>query len=120
MACYILCQVHGVVITANFKEDIIEAVGEGWRNSEIIVVDNPDDYYDDGKPKDFPKDSLGKLFKLKDVIHYFDYEYNRGFGGRECQNVLIYTEKEVFYVHEYDGSTSLVIIPRHPEFYRGD
>ena len=58
-----------------------------------------------------------KKVNLKDVIDFLDYEYDAGFGGQECQDILIYTKEKIYYVHEYDGATCIVNIPRHPKYY---
>jgi len=99
---------------ANFKKDILESVGDELDTAIIIVVD---DIYVSENNEKFPKDMIGKPVLLKDVIDYFDYEYDDGYGGQECHNIYIFTKKEVLYIHEYDGSTYIASVPRNPEDY---
>ena len=43
-----------------------------------------------------------------------DYEYDDGFGGAECHAIYAWTPTRVLFVHEYDGSTTVVSVPRNP------
>ncbi len=47
-----------------------------------------------------------------------DYEWNSGFGGADCHAITAWTESRVIFVHEYDGSTNIVYVPRHPVNHR--
>lgn len=55
-----------------------------------------------------------KLFPWDEVQKLIDYEYNAGFGGAGCHPIYLWTPTRILYIHEYDGSTSLSTIPRHP------
>lgn len=43
-----------------------------------------------------------------------DYEYDNGYGGADCNPFYAWTKSRVFFVHEYDGLTSIVWVPRAP------
>lgn len=43
-----------------------------------------------------------------------DQDYNNGYGGADCFPFWAWTESRVYYVREYDGSTELSSVPRHP------
>lgn len=43
-----------------------------------------------------------------------DYEYHNGYGGADCHKVYAWTEARVLFVHEYDGATTVVWVPRNP------
>lgn len=43
-----------------------------------------------------------------------DQDYNDGYGGADCFPLYAWTKSRVFYVSEYDGSTGLDWLPRHP------
>lgn len=43
-----------------------------------------------------------------------DEEYDAGFGGADCFPMYAWSPSWVFYVHEYDGATSLNRLPRNP------
>ena len=46
---------------------------------------------------------------------FLSYEYVSSYeGGRDCHAVYVWTPTRVFYVHDYDGLTSLQSLPRHP------
>lgn len=49
-----------------------------------------------------------------DARPLLDYEYSDGFGGEDCNPIFAWSENWVFAVHQYDGSTSVVRIPRNP------
>jgi hypothetical protein len=96
---------------ANMKEDILYAIRDEL-DTAIIVVISHDDVIE--RNRKFPIDLIGKPVPLKDVINYFDYEFDDGYGGQECHDFYIWTTKEVFYIHEYDGSTCIYSVPRNP------
>lgn len=43
-----------------------------------------------------------------------DAEYDNGYGGADCFPFYAWTASRVFFVAEYDGSTGLAWVPRHP------
>lgn len=43
-----------------------------------------------------------------------DYCVNDGYGIPECHAVYVWTETKVIFVEQYDGSTSVVSVPRFP------
>lgn len=43
-----------------------------------------------------------------------DYEYDSGFGGADCHAVVAWGDLCVYFVHEYDGATSIASVPRSP------
>ena len=45
---------------------------------------------------------------------YLNYEYDVGFGSRDCHNIYAWTKSYVLYVHGYDGSTSITYVKRNP------
>lgn len=102
---------------ANFKEDILETVGDEIRDAIIIVGD---DYCVEKKNRKYPKEFIGLRKMLEDVINYFDYDYDSCYGEQECHHVYIWTHKKVFFIHEYDGSTYFTCVPRNPINYIED
>lgn len=94
----------------NFKEDIIEAIGEENVDKALILVADSYEVEDKG----FPKDMLNKVYRLKDIINYLDYRYDSGFGGQECHDIQVWVNEQIFYIHEYDGSTSIYSQPTKP------
>jgi len=50
---------------------------------------------------------------LKEVIEYFDYDYDDGYGSQECHEFYIWMNRKVLFIWEYDGSTQICFVPRH-------
>lgn len=48
------------------------------------------------------------------VLDALDYSYDSGYGSQDCHDINIWTADKVYYIHEYDGSTSLDYQPRNP------
>lgn len=92
---------------ANFKQDILDAVGE----EEIlaIVVRSPlaSWYRPNGEPRDniTPEQLNVSFLNSLQALELLDYEYADGYGVMDCHDVNVYTETRVYYIHEYDGST---------------
>lgn len=100
----------------NFKDDIMSEVRNELDTAIVFIDDNITNpcYDDEPDINDVPEEMIGKFYKLKDIIHLFDYEYDTGFGLRDCQDIIIWTDTKIIYVYEYDGSTSLQTIYRFP------
>lgn len=43
-----------------------------------------------------------------------DWQLSGGFGAPSCYAATVWTNRQVIWVHEYDGSTGLESAPRHP------
>jgi hypothetical protein len=96
---------------ANFKQDIIEAVGDD--TPTIIVIHKTETWYKDPKYKSgdsFADVSLTYEFGL-DLL---DYDYDAGYGAQDCHDILIWSNNWVYYIEEYDGATYVNKIPRTP------
>ena len=98
---------------SNMKEDMLEAVGEDFDKAIIVVTS--DSCVEEHKRK-FPKKLMKKPEMLKNVIDYFDYDFDSGYGGQECHSFYIYTDNDVFFIWEYDGSTRISSVPRNPNY----
>lgn len=47
-------------------------------------------------------------------VHWLDARFDDGFGRREGHDFVLWTERYVYYVHEYDGRESVAWVPRNP------
>lgn len=47
-------------------------------------------------------------------VHWLDARFDNGFGSLEGHDFVLWTERHVYYVHEYDGSESVAWVPRNP------
>ena len=97
---------------ANFKRDILEAVGD--EPIEAILIHGPlNSIYIDDDPRDNGI-ICGKPLSAEQALAMLDYEFDDGFGGQDCHNITVWTAANVYYVHEYDGSISLESVQRNP------
>jgi hypothetical protein len=97
---------------SNFAEDIEAAVGE--EEIEAIVI-SPPSYFGGYGDKDRPSPvRYGVALTWVEARPMLDYKYDDGFGLQDCDDVYVYTATRVLYVHEYDGSTRIAGLPRHP------
>ncbi len=60
---------------------------------------------------DCPK---GQLLTWEEARPRLDYEFDDGYGAPGCQAVYVWTGKQVLFVSNYDGSTCMMGVPRHP------
>lgn len=101
--------------TGNFAQDLLKVAGD----EDIIAVSvspNRRSVWDDEGP-DHP---LGTdPVTWEDALPHLSYKYDSGFGGQECHNVWAWTDTRVLFIHEYDGSTHVLSVPRGPVEARG-
>lgn len=103
----------------NFKQDILEALATNADTVEDIeavkILSLVDGTYDGKDIRAVGReDQVRLLLSWERVEKGFDYEYDSGYGGMDCDDILIWTRDNVYYVHEYDGSTSFRSIYRNP------
>ena len=101
---------------SNFLEDIQRTIrGDcDCEPIESVVIANRMGYYNDEDSRTVPKEFIGKPVCFGDVRDYFDYEYDTGYGGADCNAIYLYTRNFIVFVSEYDGATSVDCIPRNP------
>jgi len=99
-------------ITRTFAEDIEQELGEELLDA-IVVISEFDGYHFD--QKFVPGNKIaGRPLPWIVAREALNYEYRGGFGAQDCHNINIFTPDKVYYIHEYDGSTSLYYVPRNP------
>ncbi len=97
-----------------FAEDIEAALVP--EPIEAIVVMKPSDWDDTihsrsvklGEPK------YDERLSWAEARPWLDYEYDAGYGGQDCHDFYAWTPNLVAFIHEYDGSTSVMSVPRNP------
>lgn len=105
----------------NLFEDVLEAIQKA-EDSELSIeaivftsmLEKP--WFDgeaDPREKLLPE-QLNKPLNWEAARTILDYSYDTGYGSQDCHNFYLYTKKHIFYIHEYDGSTSVVWINRNP------
>ena len=110
---------------ANFKQDILEAVGDEVIEAIKILGVQVSWSGDDSKfvPGDAYAGKLVSGIEIPNVLRALDYEYSTGYGSQDCHTILVwttvpdhsYSTGNVYSIHEYDGSTSIISVPRHPQ-----
>lgn len=63
-----------------------------------------------------PKDKIGVLLSLEEARPLMKgWTYDGGFGSPQCYATYVWTNQRVIWVTQYDGSTNLDSMPRHPQ-----
>lgn len=60
------------------------------------------------------KPYAGRLLSWAEARPLLDHEWDSGFGGQDCPDFTAWTADRVLSIHEYDGSTSIIWVPRNP------
>jgi hypothetical protein len=97
---------------STFAEDIEEVAGEEPILSVVIAPFNSS-YDDEECPRD-DRVPLKKAIPWADARAHLNYDYDVGFGGADYHPIYAWTATRVLFVHEYDGSTGIVWVPRNP------
>jgi hypothetical protein len=84
--------------------DSIEAIifgPVGWDSSEE-------------ENKKWPNLPKGKLLTPAQAKPWLDIEFDTGYGSPKCPAMYAWTGRHVYFIVQYDGSTTLYRIPRDP------
>jgi len=96
---------------ANFKDDIVDAVDNDKILSVYIFKMEDDDDYDRFCAANIV---ANRLVSYEEALKVLNYDYNDGYGGQDCHDILMWSAERVYYVHEYDGATCIRHRPRNP------
>lgn len=98
--------------------EVVECVmfgGWGYGSDYYSDEGNIELAYDEPYEGHVPIEKRGKALTLEEAKpHMQNWSFNGGYGSPECYAVNIYTNQNIIYVHEYDGSTCLVSVNRNP------
>lgn len=95
---------------ANIKDMLIAAEATFGETIEAIVVGR---HY--SAEWDAPRDDDdNRLRSRDDGLSKLNQEYDNGYGGADCYPFYAWMPSRVLFMDEYDGSTGLVWVPRHP------
>lgn len=97
----------------SFKDDILaEAEGSiiGIKVPLMGSYCSPDDGTRDAPFKQYD----GQIIPWEIAAPLLDYPYYAGYGSMDCHDIVAWTETQVIYIEEYDGSTSVCSLPRNP------
>lgn len=95
---------------ANIKTWLVEAEQQYGEPILAIVVGRHDDLLW-GTPL---APDEGVVLDRDAGLQKLDQNYDNSYGGADCFPCYAWTESRVFMIHEYDGSTGPVWVPRHP------
>ncbi len=97
----------------SFKDDILAEAEGPIIGIKVPLMALGFSYPED--PRDVPfKQYEGQVISWEVAAPLLDYSYHDGFGSMDCHNIVAWTETQVIYIHEYDGSTSVCSLPRNP------
>ena len=65
-------------------------------------------------PIAIPPERVGVPVQWGEAREWLAYEASHDFGGADCHPVYLWTPTRVVVIREYDGSTSIGAVPRHP------
>lgn len=77
-------------------------------------------YGEDARARALPDDVLDRPLGWPEARPFLDYTYHHGFGTADCHPVIAWTETRIIFTREYDGSTSIEHMPRHPQALKVD
>jgi hypothetical protein len=96
---------------SNFKRDIVNAMELGESIEAIQVME----HMGCEAAQAHITEGIYEGQDVKRCLDLLDYEYDDGYGSPNCHRVYIYTKTRVHFIHEYDGSTQVRSVPRHPK-----
>lgn len=100
----------------NFLSDLDAVIG----TEEVLGVvlggkqDVGSDYWMRSMLPHPPREFFERVQLWADARPWLDREYDTGFGGADCWPLYLWTPTRVVFVHEYDGATGVVSVPRNP------
>jgi hypothetical protein len=107
----------------NAWKDLLVLLEEGEKVEWVVFGnwgwsydDKPALGYGEPEPPPVPLEKRGLLLDAGDAEPLMrGWSFNGGYGSPECYAVRIWTDRRIFWVTQYDGSTSLSSTRRHPE-----
>jgi hypothetical protein len=97
-----------------FKEEIEQEAGDEPIEACVIGVKGWGGDFNSERIPGYHEQTKGVVKKWDEVKNQLDYAYYDGFGAPECNAIYAWTKSKVIFVEQYDGSTSVVSVPRHP------
>lgn len=98
--------------------EIVEAVmfgAYGWGDAPQFPGEEWEPYGDEEDPPCVPFDRRGVPLTWDEAEPFMrGWSFYGGFGSPNCYATYVYTNMRIFYVSQYDGSTALRSLPRHP------
>jgi hypothetical protein len=95
---------------------------DGDEQIESIMFGGYNGYESSDSRRDIvPDDKKRKALTLEEAKPYmFNWSFNHGYGRPKCFSMYAYTNRHIYFIETYDGSTQLTRIPLKPEFLGND
>lgn len=97
----------------NLKEWILELANGEMIEGVVIGGMGWEDYGSEAVPQ-YALQVHGKVLPWDAAGPMLDYDFDAGYGAPGCNAVTVWTRSWVMAVSQYDGSTHLFRLPRHP------
>lgn len=101
-------------MASNFRADILEAASGAQITHIVIGEFGWGGVYATEDTRDIPNDLRGKVLTWDEAQELLDYLYHAGFGSPDCHAIYAWTATHVLFVENYDGSTRVSSVPKHP------
>lgn len=100
--------------STSFAADI-EAETDGEPIEAIVILAGDprwDRYWDDERA--IPDGMKDRPLPWDEARPLLDKPYDTGYGSQDCPDIHAWTRSRVLSIHEYDGSTGVIWVPRNP------
>ena len=91
----------------NFAEDIEKVAREEEILAVVLAHERNDSIWSESKEPH-------PVLTWKEARPLLDYDYDDGYGGADCHAIFAWTPTRIIVIAEYDGSTSVISLPRDP------
>lgn len=99
---------------ANFLDDLQQCIGDDI--IEAVDLGTPIEKYFEEDPRNIAAAPfMGKLLSWEEAKPLLNYEYDQGYGRVDCHMVTLWSKDWIYFIHEYDGATWPVSVPRNPK-----
>lgn len=99
----------------NAYEELMKFLEEGEVIEGIVFGEYGWGGYGEEEDHKVHKDLQGVLMSIEMAKPLMDgWSFNGGYGAPECNATYVWTNKRCIWVTQYDGSTCLDSMPRHP------
>lgn len=99
---------------ANLAKDLKKWFEEGEVVEGVVIGKMGWGDYNSGVVPGYSGMPRGVVLSWEEAEKLLDFEYDDGYGAPECPAIYVWTNTSIYFVVQYDGSTSLEIVPRNP------
>lgn len=79
----------------------------------VVGLHDRDEYKDEALQRP-PMEQRNVLLTREEGLAVVDEDFDAGYGGADCYPITAWTASRVYFIHEYDGATSLSWQHRNP------